>query len=184
MRDLGFMCSDRLVARQWRDHGLDAYLYTFNFNLGLLDKLLPLGVFHGAEVPFVFRDPLLNFIKLLPDGGNVQWMSDIMSCQWTTFAYTGNPNGDSNSSKLPPNCEHIHAKVPKWPVFAEDESYYSLQASHIIGGPKARKLRSDNKYPDDERPNQAQCDMWDTVKFPWHKKTTTTTTAGLGGLVV
>lgn len=80
---------------------------------------------------------------------------------------------------LPPNCGHIHNKVQHWPVFAEDEAYYSLQASHIHGGPKARKLRPNNKYPDDERPSNAQCDMWDTVTFPWHEQTTATTTVGV-----
>lgn len=170
MRDLGFMCSDRVLARQWRDDGLKVYLYTFNFDFGKAIDALPLGSFHGSELPFIWRS-YLTLLKVPPTAGAVQWMADIMSCQWATFAYTGSPSG-SDTSQLPPNCEKIHGAVADWPVFSEDEPYYSLHASHWSGGPTVGQLRANNMYPDDERPSNAKCDMWDTVSSPWRPKST------------
>lgn len=95
-------------------------------------------------------------------------MADIMSCQWATFAHTGRPSGGKDASTWPRNCEHIHGVVEDWPLFTPDEHYYSLTDS-----PTIKQLRTDNKYPDDERPSNRKCDMWDTVSYPWHDKKTT-----------
>ena len=48
------------------------------------------GAFHGAEVPFVFND------QFELDGGERD-LSERMAIYWTTFARTGNPNGDTLS---------------------------------------------------------------------------------------
>jgi len=169
MRDLGFACSDRLVASSWKAKGLDAYMYVFSFDAGELDKFLPLGDFHAMDVAFVWR-ALLWVPEVLPLSGAVQRMADIMTCQWASFAYTGNPNGGAISI---PNCDHVHKTVNPWPVFDTERNYYSLKAGHEPGrkgGPQIVPLRADNKYPDDEFPSDVQCDMWDTVTFPWHTK--------------
>merc|ERR1711865_72097 len=169
MRDLGFACSDRMVASSWHAKGLDAYMYVFSFDAGELDQFLPLGDFHSMDVPFVWR-ALLWVPELLPLSGAVQRMADIMTCQWASFAYTGNPNGGATSI---PNCAHVHKTVNPWPVFDTERKYYSLQASQEPGrkgGPQIVPLRADNKYPNDEFPSDVQCDMWDTVTFPWHTK--------------
>ena len=48
------------------------------------------GAFHGAEVPFVFND------QFELEGGERD-LSERMATYWTTFARTGNPNGDTLS---------------------------------------------------------------------------------------
>merc|ERR1712183_1210796 len=92
IQDVGFGCSNRDVATSWTRHGLDAYVYSFAFDLGPIFNKLPIGDFHGSEIPFVFKNDL-DLFKLLPFRGNVQGMSDIMSCMWASFAYSGSPNG-------------------------------------------------------------------------------------------
>jgi len=169
MRDLSFACSDRLLARTWRDAGLDAFVYTFAFDYGDLETSLPLGDFHASELPFVWR-VFLDLLKPLPSAGAVQEMADIVSCQWATFAHTGAPSG-RNGSQSPPNCERVHGRVSDWPRFTADEQYYSLQALRNGSGPQVGQLRANNKHPDDERPSNTACDMWETVSTPWHDKT-------------
>lgn len=161
MRDAGFMCSDRFVARQWRDRGLEAFLYTFSFNFGDVLDSLPLGTFHGSELPFVWHR-LLDIIKLFPGHGDQYAMADIMSCQWATFVHTGRPSS-TNSSPLTPGCSHVHGLIQDWPLFTDEEHFYSLRDSPLV-----RRLQAANKYPDDERPSNEKCDMWDTVSYPWH----------------
>lgn len=166
MRDLAFMCSDRLLASNWHARGLDAFVYSFSFNFGELDKLSTLGDFHGVDILFVWRS-FLWVPELLPLSGFEQRMADIMSCQWASFAHSGNPNGVGSTVR---NCEEVHGKVADWPTFTSTRQYYSLQASHEFGGPKVRALRAHNTYPDDEFPSDSKCDMWDTVSYPWHSK--------------
>jgi len=165
MRDMAFQCSDRAVASSWASQGLDAYLYTFSFNLGEIDKVIQLGTFHASELVFVFKS-YLWLAKLIPFAGKAQRTSDIMSCQWSSFAYTGNPNGGEDRSKWPPNCESVHGKVPQWPRFdAVSRNYYSLKSK-----PETKQIRPDNKYPDDEFPSDVKCNMWDNVTFVWEEK--------------
>jgi len=168
LRDFVFQCSDREMATAWTEAGLDAYLYTFSFDLGpVLNKILPLGDFHGSEIGFVFRNGLDTF-KKLPLAGDVQGMSDIMSCQWTSFAYGGSPNGEVMSS---PNCKGVHGKVKDWPRFGDLPSSYSLN-DEFLHKPKPIELRPDNTYPDDEFPSSQRCDMWNSVKSIWREPPT------------
>jgi hypothetical protein len=142
---------------------LDVYTYVFSFNFGGLEKLTTLGDFHGADTIFVFR-ALLWIPELVPFATDALRMADIMTCQWTSFAYSGNPNGGDS---LPPNCSDVHRSVTPWPVFDSDRKYYSLRAT-FFRGPQVGSIRADNKFPDDEFPSDEKCNMWDTVVYPWH----------------
>jgi len=168
LRDFVFQCSDRELATAWTDAGLDTYLYTFSFNMGpALNTLVPLGDFHASEIPFVFKN-FLEVLDLLPLSGNVQGMSDIISCQWTSFAYGGSPNGEVVAS---PNCEGVHGKIHDWPRFGDLRSSYSLN-DELLHKPKPLKIRSDNTYPDDEFPSDRRCDVMKTVKSVWRERPT------------
>jgi len=167
LRDLVFQCSNRELATAWTAAGLDAYLYTFSFDLGPALEVVPLGDFHASEIPFVFKN-LLEVFELLPLAGNVQGMSDIISCQWTSFAYGGSPNGEVRSS---PNCDGVHGKIQDWPRFGDLRSSYSLN-DEILHKPKPIELRPNNTYPDDEFPSDFQCDIIDTVKSVWREPPT------------
>lgn len=165
MRDLGFLCSNRRMASAWRARGLASYMYVFSFDFGHLEKLTTLGDFHGADIVFIFR-ALLWIPELLPNSTAVQKLADIMSCQWASFAYAGNPNGVSGMP-APRNCQQIYKSVAPWPVYDDARKYYSLQATKTTG-PKVGALRADNIFPDDEFASDTRCDMWDTVGYPWH----------------
>lgn len=56
---------------------------------------------------------------------------------WTRMARTGNPNGSDD---------------PQWPAYSPDNDAY-LEISANTGAKKG--------------PEDAKCDFWDTVKFPW-----------------
>merc|ERR1712222_150211 len=90
-------------------------------------------------------------------------MSDIISCMWTSFAHTGNPNGGPDRSMWPPNCETVHGRVMSWPKFDSRRLYYTLQTSPVV-----TPLQVDNKSPNDEFPSDKKCDVLDTISYPWH----------------
>lgn len=168
LRDLVFQCSDRELATAWTAAGLDAYVYTFAFNFGpALNKIVPLGDFHGSEISFVFKNGLEGYNKL-PLVGNVQGMSDIMSCQWTSFAYGSSPNGEVVSS---PNCDGVHGKIHDWPRFGDVRSFYELN-DDLRHKSKPVALRANNTYPDDAFPSDSRCDMWTTVPTIWREPPT------------
>lgn len=172
LRDVVFQCSDRRLATQWAAHGVPVYLYTFSFDFGVLHNF-GLKDFHASELFFVWRQDLGAFEKL-PLRGDVRRMSDIMSCQWTAFAHVGNPNGPTwePAGAALPGCNDVHGKVDNWPNFAERREFYSLDFNRLtFSYPRAKLLRADNTYPDDEFPSDQRCDMWDTVSFPWHQGT-------------
>jgi len=157
IRDLGFMCSNRALATLWAANRLDSFLYTFSFDLGVAVDWERLGDYHSAEIDFVFRNKLRWNPLIARRPSAVDRMADIMSCQWTSFAYSGSPNAGAS-----PNCGSVHGSAANWPSFSLNRSYYSLQDT-----PKVVALRADNLYPDDEFPSDKRCDMWDAATFPW-----------------
>jgi len=167
LRDLVFGCSDRELATAWTAAGLDTYLYNFAFDFGPVLNKIGLGDFHASEIAFVFKNGL-DLFKKLPFAGNVQGMSDIISCQWTSFAYGGSPNGEVVSS---PNCDGVHGKIQDWPRFGDFRSSYELndQRRHK---PEPIALRANNTYPDDAFPSDRRCDMWKTIATIWREPPT------------
>eukprot|EP00928_Gymnodinium_smaydae_P018293 TRINITY_DN16970_c0_g3_i1.p1 TRINITY_DN16970_c0_g3~~TRINITY_DN16970_c0_g3_i1.p1 ORF type:complete len:626 (-),score=61.99 TRINITY_DN16970_c0_g3_i1:247-2124(-) len=161
IRDLIFMCPLRQLASAYARQGIPAYMYVFHFNYGLLiDKVLHLGDFHAGELPFVFNN-WLDAIDVLAPLQEPRLMSDIMSCKWSSFAYTHNPNGGTDESTWPPGCLEINRKYSSWPQFTtRDRLFYSLKIE-----PEVLQIRSDNYYPDDIFPRDSKCDMIDSISF-------------------
>merc|ERR1712178_599949 len=127
-------------------------MYVFHFDYGLLlDDVLHLGDFHAGELPFVFKN-WMPLVKAAAPAQEAGLMSDIMSCKWTSFAYSLDPNGASESV-WPPGCAHINRKYSAWPIFGiHDQQFY-----HLTSHPDIRQIRSDNYYPDDLFPRNEKC---------------------------
>ena len=134
--------------------------------VGPISRILPVGDFHGTEVPFVFDNVNINPLKHWPTRGDKQGMGNIMSCLWASFAYSGSPNGAAG--KMPLNCTDTHDKLPTWPSFGSQRFFFSLN-DEAGNHSKVRELQADNNYPDDEWPSDKRCDMWMALKSgsPW-----------------
>ncbi|CAJ1340644.1 unnamed protein product [Effrenium voratum] len=162
IRDLIFLCPARALASAWAQQGLPAYLYVFDFNYGLA-KMIGLGDFHGAELPFVFRN-WLEFIKPIDPLQSPWHMADIMSCKWASFATVRDPNGGDEAS-WPPGCQAVNRKFSDWPAFeAGQRFFYGLKSR-----PDVHAILKDNRYPDDLFPRDEKCDLWDQLGMymPW-----------------
>lgn len=166
LRDLIFQCSNRRVAQAWASHspGTKAFLYTFSFNMGLVQK--PLGDFHASELPLEWKNWLPVYKTITKE---VDRMSDIMTCKWAFFVYCQDPNG-CPQGQSPAGCDDFAAgtkgsRISYWPYFdSTQREYYSLNSEPSVG-----TLRADNKYPDDEFPRDEKCDFIDRVDLtlPW-----------------
>jgi para-nitrobenzyl esterase len=89
LADAAFICPARDLARQYADAGQPVFLYHFTHETQI-GMLLRLGVFHSAELPFVFG----NFTGLFSLPRRRRPVIDITQGYWTRFAATGaNPNG-------------------------------------------------------------------------------------------
>eukprot|EP00405_Crypthecodinium_cohnii_P027616 CAMPEP_0206502348 /NCGR_PEP_ID=MMETSP0324_2-20121206/53945_1 /ASSEMBLY_ACC=CAM_ASM_000836 /TAXON_ID=2866 /ORGANISM="Crypthecodinium cohnii, Strain Seligo" /LENGTH=639 /DNA_ID=CAMNT_0053990527 /DNA_START=61 /DNA_END=1977 /DNA_ORIENTATION=+ len=71
-----------------------------------LDNIAAYGVFHGAEVPFVFGAGF----ELQP--GVEQTLSSTMGCLWLSFATSGDPNSRSCGNTFWPSSHQAEATVP------------------------------------------------------------------------
>jgi para-nitrobenzyl esterase len=100
----------------WVDQALVAQhvpLYAYEFDdtnapslVSLKDVSIPLGAFHGAEVSYLFWNPLIWLTAPQQD------LSKQMIAYWTQFAKTGDPNVQGN---------------PSWPLFnAAQGNFLSL----------------------------------------------------------
>lgn len=159
IRDLIFMCPLRSVASAWTKHGLQAFMYVFHFDYGMIiDNVTHLGDFHAGELPFVF-DNWIWAIKALAPVSDPQLMANIMTCKWASFAYTHDPNGGADESKWPPNCLDVNRRYNNWPAYnLTERQFYSLRDA-----PAVHQIRKDNIYPDDLFPRDPKCDLWDSM---------------------
>jgi para-nitrobenzyl esterase len=89
--DAFFVCPSRRTARAALAAGAPVFRYSFEQPMESV-FMQGLGVFHGAELPFVFGNddfPLGHY------GASGAPVSTAMQDYWTTFAKTGDPNGAS-----------------------------------------------------------------------------------------
>ena len=86
MTDYDFTDAATLAAGSMADLDRSTYLYRFSYVL----PGQPMGAFHGSELFFVFRPPMM---KPDPVSGKV---SDTIMDLWVRFAKTGDPNGGIN----------------------------------------------------------------------------------------
>ena len=90
-----------------------------------------------------------------------------MSFLWTSFAYSGFPNG---GVEVTPGCKGL--QVDLWPPFGSQRVFFSLN-DEVGGRPKAVTLQADDKYPHDEYPSNKRCDMRMSVRYPWQDRNNT-----------
>lgn len=100
-----FICPTRRTARGIAKTGTPTFMYHFTHAPKAL--LAGLGVFHSAEVPFIFRNPYLGIV--LDDAEEA--LSNTMIGYWLRHAETGNPSGDG---------------APMWP------KYEATNGSHVV----------------------------------------------------
>lgn len=83
-----FTCDARRIALAAAKNGQPVYRYYFARDF--YDVVLGLGAFHGSEMPFIWDNPYFG-LGVLPAGAPIR---EAMQGYWTTFARTGDPNGD------------------------------------------------------------------------------------------
>lgn len=112
--DAFFVCPARRTARGAAAAGAPVYYYSFQ-RLPAQPFLVDLGVFHSAELPFLFAtDPAFPLARVGPDGEST---AEAMRGYWTRFAFTGDPNG---------------AGAPAWPTY-EGDRHLVLDAAPAAG---------------------------------------------------
>jgi para-nitrobenzyl esterase len=138
--DFQFLLGTRQALRAMAKANPKAFQYYFN-RLTPLGKQLNWGVFHTAEIPYVFGN--------LPDGyfgteqsalfGDLRIHADTytdldaslawtMSAHWVQFAKTGDPNGPG---------------LPQWPRFSGGREAYLELGDRIAAGESLRKEHID-----------------------------------------
>jgi para-nitrobenzyl esterase len=112
-----FVCDARRTARLHVAAGNAAFLYHFTRPFKVL--LPDLGVFHSAELPFVWQNPYL-LSQLTADD---MPLSDAVQGYWTRFAAKGDPNG---------------AGAVAWPAYGAGDEHLGLDVT-IEAGSALRK---------------------------------------------
>lgn len=98
-----FLYGSRQVAKAGLNSGSDVYMYRFtHLPVGFDPKL---GVFHGAEMEYVFGKAK-NEKEATPTDLH---LSQVMMRAWVNFATSGNPNGP---------------EVPQWPKYEKNQEDY------------------------------------------------------------
>jgi para-nitrobenzyl esterase len=121
-RDGYFASEARWIATKVGASGVPAYLYRFDYVLGVLQSRRP-GAYHGSEVPFVFgRLPTLR-----TDENDLRVERALHDC-WVAFARNGKPT-----------C----ADAPDWPPFGQVDKGQGGQGQ---GGQGQGGQGQDNKW--------------------------------------
>lgn len=96
--DSAFVCATRRLARDLAAAGATVYGYAFTHApVEAKPVALPLGAYHGAELPFLFNRP--EFYGAFTEGERA--LAQQLIGYWTRFARDGAPGGDT----------------PPWPPF-------------------------------------------------------------------
>merc|ERR1719265_2106407 len=133
-------CPNRRFARLHSVHSPNTtFVYNFAETPGDNVSSRRTGVFHGAEILFVFFDGA----EL--DYWDEKALAESMVRYWTNFASSGNPN-----YRFGPKGHHNVQTV--WSPYESNESYILFQLPEI-----QRKVHQ--KAP--------ECDYWDTIPYPF-----------------
>jgi para-nitrobenzyl esterase len=99
--DAFFACAARRTARGAAEAGAPVYLYSFQREPDQ-PFLGGLGVFHSAEIPFLFNsDPTFPLGRV----GSGQSVADTLQGYWTRFAATTDPNGGGGGTAAWPRYD-------------------------------------------------------------------------------
>lgn len=130
--DAFFVCPFRRTARMASAAGAPVYLYSFQREPmnGLIANG---GVFHAAEIPFVFG---IDEFPLGKVGEGGVPLSDAMMRYWTRFATTGTPNAGDGGDDV------------AWPA------YDAATDRHLV---LDVPIRADMNH------RKRQCDFWDAL---------------------
>lgn len=111
--DLRFTCPIGRIARALSPH---APVYRYFFTQELENARVPLGAYHGLELPFVFGH--LDIGNYVPSQGERD-LSTAMQRWWSTFAATGTP-GTASGVDWPlwnaATDAHLQLQVPPTPA--------------------------------------------------------------------
>lgn len=110
LADAAFICPARDLARQYANAQLPVFTYHFTHE-SQVGMLLRLGVFHSAELPYVFG----NFTGLFRYRDADGPVFELTQRYWTRFATGGDPNGPG---------------AVEWPRFTADgDAHLDISAS-------------------------------------------------------
>jgi len=149
--DAAILCRTRDLLRAAEVRGGEAWWYYFvatpisSINEDP-DELKYMGAFHGAEVPFVWKDTF----ELSSKGE--QALSAAMGCYWTNFATTGNPNTGSD------DCVNKFS-LPQWPSFGGERLDALMLSNTTIGTMKDLKREQCDVFQKYQRPDQLYVKM-------------------------
>lgn len=114
LADAAFICPARDLARQYANAGQPVFLYHFQHETQV-GMLLRLGVFHSAELPYVFGNFTGLFRYRDADGPVI----DITQGYWTRFATRADPNGTGAAA---------------WPAYAQSsDAHLNIAAAPTMG---------------------------------------------------
>ncbi|XP_031571703.1 uncharacterized protein LOC116305864 [Actinia tenebrosa] len=113
--DAAYKAPAILSAKVFDKKGIRTFFYQFDYSTDE-NKTIPewRRVFHGADIKYVFGDPLLKHPNEL-NNTDVQFSKSVMK-YWATFAKTGNPNPSSGQNAV------------QWPLYTTaNQQYLSLK---------------------------------------------------------
>lgn len=121
--DAVFVCPARAQARLVAATGTPTFLYHFT-RLNRAGQVTGLGVYHSAEIPYVFGNFTGFFTRGIEDEPAVR----AMQSAWTRFADTGDPNGGD---------------APAWPRFTRDGDAHLEIGDAVTPGTGLHRARCD-----------------------------------------
>jgi para-nitrobenzyl esterase len=108
-----FRCPALRTANYLAAAGVNNYLYSFDLPLDSPVPALKDQAFHSSEIPYVFNTDAFSLGKI--PATNAGYVKQIMG-YWTSFATTGEPNGNAPVVKWPTytaaNPAHINLAKP------------------------------------------------------------------------
>ena len=124
-RDGHFAGEARWIASKVSATGVPAYLYRFEYVLGVLQARRA-GAYHGSEIPFVFE----HLPTLRVDENDLRVERAMHDC-WVAFARTGKPTC-ADAADWPPFGQGGKGQDDKWMVFDAHPAARALEGTGAL----------------------------------------------------